>query len=331
MLHTISEQFGFAWPVLLWALALVPAAAWAYRRAQRRATTQPVAFPATPMAMAAMLESRGRRRHVPAIMFIAGLACALLALTRPLAPLMVPAERSAIMLVIDISGSMRSTDIEPSRMEAAKIAAKAFLADVPDTVRVGLVTFGGYATLAAPPGTDHERIGEIIDSVSFIRRTAIGEGLLEAVVAMPGRVRPNPDGSLPDAPPGPKPAGIVILLSDGRSNTGIDSTRAAEIARAQDVIVHTIGVGSRTPRPDSFVLGGAMDESELQAVAQAGGGTYHHASSAKQLHDVYRGLARSVGWERRPDEVSAVFALLGALALVASVFVSRLRTHPLDL
>ncbi len=325
------ERFGFTWPVLLWGLLLVPTGIWVYRRAQRRVTIQPVTFTATPLAMAAMRESRGRRRHVPAIMFIAGLASALLAMARPIAPLMVPAERSAIMLVIDISGSMRSTDIEPSRMEAAKAAAKAFLADVPDTVRVGLVTFGGYATLAAPPGTDQERIGEIIDGVSFIRRTAIGEGLLEAVVALPGRVRPNPDGSLPEAPPGPKPAGIVILLSDGRSNTGINSTRAAEIARAQDVTVHTIGVGARVAQPGAYVIGGAMDESELQAVAQAGGGTYHHAASARDLHNVYRQLARSVAWERRPDEVSAVFALLGAMALIASVFVSRLRTHPLDL
>jgi Ca-activated chloride channel family protein len=288
-------------------------------------------FTATPMAITAMRETRGRRRHVPAIMFIAGLACALVALARPMAPLMVPAERSAIMLVMDISGSMRSTDIEPSRMEAAKAAAKAFLAAVPDNVRVGLVTFGGYATLAAPPGTDQERIAEMMDGFTFIRRTAIGEGLLEAVAALPGRVRPNPDGSLPELPTGPKPPGIVILLSDGRSNAGIDSTRAAEIAKAQEVIVHTIGVGSRDPRPGTYVLGGTMDESELQAVAVAGGGTYHHAGSARELHNVYRQLARSSAWERRSDEVSAVFALFGAMALVAAVFVSRLHTHPLDL
>jgi Ca-activated chloride channel family protein len=327
----VLEALGFTWPILLWGLLLVPIGVWAYRRAQRRAVKQPVMFTATPIAMAAMTETPGRRRHVPAIMFIAGLACALLAMARPTAPMMVPAERSAIMLVMDISGSMRSTDIEPSRMEAAKAAARAFLAAVPDSVRVGLVTFGGYATLAAPPGTDQERISEMMDGFSFIRRTAIGEGLLEAVVALPGRVRPNPDGSLPEAPPGPKTPGIVILLSDGRSNSGIDSTRAAEIARAQEVVVHTIGVGSREYRPDSYVLGGTMDESELQAVAVAGGGRYYHAGSARELHNVYQELARAVAWERRPDEVSAVFALLGAAALVAAVFVSRLRTHPLDL
>ncbi|MGQ0569848.1 MAG: vWA domain-containing protein, partial [Armatimonadota bacterium] len=146
----------------------------------------------------------------------------------------------------------------------------------------------------------------------------------------PGRMRPNADGTLPPLPPGPKPPGIIILLSDGRSNTGIDSVRAAAIAQAQEVTVYTIGVGARVTPPGAYVLGGAMDESELQAVAQAGGGTYHHASSAAALKNVYRQLARSVGWERRLDEVSSVFAVLGAVALTASVMVARLLTYPLD-
>jgi Ca-activated chloride channel family protein len=172
-------------------------------------------------------------------------------------------------------------------------------------------------------------IKERFEGFSFIRRTAIGEGLLEAVAALPGRVRPNPDGSLPLVPPGIRPPGVVILLSDGRSNAGIDAVKAAQIAREQDVIVHTIGVGQRDPQPGAYVIGGTMDESELQAVAQAGGGTYHHASSASALKHVYRTLARAVGWERRPDEVSGVFALVGAVALTASLAVSRVLTHPL--
>src|SRR5439155_6262 len=101
--------------------------------------------------------------------------------------------------------SMRSTDIAPSRLEAAKSSAKAFLRSLPTSVRVGFVAFAGYAALLAPPGTDHARIEALIDGVSTARRTAIGDGLLEAVAALPGRVRPDPNGTLPAAPSLPPP------------------------------------------------------------------------------------------------------------------------------
>lgn len=322
---------GFLWPAVLWSLVLVPGLVALYVSLIRRAASRAVVFPDLGIVASAAQAAAGGRRHIAAGIFMVGLALSLVALSRPTFPIPVPADRSAIMLVIDVSGSMRSTDIEPNRLEAAKAAAKVFLASVPDRVRIGLVTFGGYATLVAPPGTDHAVIRERIAGLTFIRRTAIGEGLLEAVAALPGRVRPNPDGTLPPAPPGGRPPGIVILLSDGRSNTGISSVRAAEIARQQEVIVHTIGVGALVTPPGAFVIGGSLDESELRAVAQAGGGTYHHASSAAALEDVYRRLARSVGWERRPDEISALFALAGAVALAASLGVARLATYPLGL
>ncbi len=320
---------GFLWPALLWALLLVPALGWLYFWLLRRRTRAPLTFPDVGTLSAAVAAGRRRRRHTPAALLLLGVALALVALARPTFPIPVPADRSAIMLVIDVSGSMRSTDIEPSRLEAAKVAAKAFLADLPKRVRVGLVTFGGYATLVEPPGTDRERMVTALDGLSFIRRTAIGEGLLEAVAALPGRVRPGPDGTLPAIPPGPKPPAFVILLSDGRSNTGIDAVEAARIARAQEVRVFTVGVGQLERPPGTWTIGGPLDESELRAIAQAAGGTYYHASSASALKDLYRRLARVVGWERRPDEVSALLALAGAVALVGSLAASRLLIHPL--
>jgi len=321
----------FRWPALLWALLLVPGLAILYARWTRRRAPRPVIFSDLATLAAAGEQASRWRRHVAAGVFLLGLGLALMALGRPVFPLPVPADRSAIMLVLDISGSMRSTDIAPNRLEAAKAAARAFLAAVPDQVSVGLVTFGGYATLVAPPGTDHRVIVERLEGLSFIRRTAIGEGLLEAVAALPGRVRPGPDGTLPVVPHADRPPGVVILLSDGRSNTGIDAVRAAQIARQQDVVVHTVGVGNPAPDPNAFVIGGSLDESELRAVAQVGGGTYHHASSAASLAGIYKRLARSVGWERRPDEVSAAFALAGAVALSAALAVARWVTHPLGL
>lgn len=320
---------AFLWPSALWLLGLVPGLTLAYRRARRRAPAGPVAFPHVGVLAEAAGHARPVRQHLAVVLFLAALALVVTALARPQAPLPVPADRSAIVLAIDISGSMRSTDVLPNRLAAAQEAARAFIRTVPASVRVGLVAFGGYASLLVPPTTARQPLFDAIDGLRFIRRTAIGEGLLEAVVALPGRVRPDPDGTLVARPPGPLPPGVVILLSDGRSNTGIDAVQAAAIARQQEVAVYTVGVGQPQTPDNAWTIGGPLDEAELQAVAQEAGGKYFRATSAEGLRETYERLARTVGWERRPQEVTGVVGLLGGLALVAALAVSGLFTHQL--
>jgi len=319
---------GFLWPALLWGLLLVPAALGVYVWALRRPPRSPVAFPDGPRLAFAAAAGRRWTRHLPAALFLTGLAAALAAVARPVALLPVPADQAAIMLSLDVSGSMRSQDIAPSRMEASKEAAKAFVQSLPSRVRVGLTTFGGYAQVVVPPGSDHQRVTEAIDGLGFVRRTAIGEGLLEAVAGLPGRVRPAPDGTIPAQPPGPRPSAVVILLSDGVSNTGIDPLQAAQLAKQQDVTVYTVGVG-QPMSTGTWTIGGPLDEETMKEIADITGGRYFHASSAEGLRDVYRGLARTVGWERRREEVSGAAAGLGLVALLAAFAVSRLATHPL--
>ncbi len=317
----------FLWPGILWGALVVPLTVLLYIRLLRRGRPEAVPHPYTSLIVLAAANGNRLTRYLSAAFLLIAVTTAVLAAARPVVTLPVPADRSAIMLSIDSSGSMRSQDILPSRLDAAKTAAKAFVTTLPDRVRVGLVMFGGYALLVAPPGTEHRRVLEAIDSLGFVRRTAIGEGLLEAVAALPGRARPAPDGSLlPQA--GPRPPGIVILLSDGRSNTGIDPLEAAEIARRQEVTVYTVGVGQPYTPDNVWTLGGTLDEYSLKEIARITGGTYHHASSAEALRDVYRKLARSVGWERRPQEAGAAAAALGALALLVALSFSRLITHP---
>jgi Ca-activated chloride channel family protein len=316
---------GFIWPQVLAALAVLPLLAAAYLRLVRRPSLHPVTFATMPL----LRPAAGGRRHLPALLFLLALGAIVVTLARPTLPLPVPADRSAIILSIDVSGSMRSQDIQPSRLEAAQRAAKAFLEATPDRVRVGLVAFAGYATRLSPPTTDHRHLALLIDGLGTARRTAIGEGLLEAVAALPGRRRPNPDGTLP-APAGPLPAGVVILLSDGRNNSGIDPMIAAQTARAQSVTVYTIGLGSRTVSDFGWSIGGPMDEETLQAIAAVTGGTYHHAASADALHSIYSRLARDVAWDRQVTEVSAVGAGTAALLLLAAAIASSalLPLHP---
>jgi Ca-activated chloride channel family protein len=319
---------GFLWPALLWGLLLVPAALGVYVWALRRPPRLPLAFPDGPRLAFAAAAGRRWTRHLPAALFLIGLAAALAAVARPVALLPVPADQAAIMLSLDVSGSMRSQDIAPSRMEASKEAAKTFVQSLPSRVRVGLTTFGGYAQVVVPPGTDHQRVIDAIDGLGFVRRTAIGEGLLEAVAGLPGRVRPASDGTMPAQPPGPRPPAVVILLSDGVSNTGIDPLQAAQLAKSQEVTVYTVGVG-QPMSTGTWTIGGPLDEETMKEIADITGGRYFHASSAEGLRDVYRGLARTVGWERRREEVSGAAAALGLVALLAAFAVSRLATHPL--
>lgn len=310
----------FIWPALLWGLLLLPVLAALYVRALRRAPRYPVTYSTAGTLRLAAARSAWRR-HAAATLFLLGLGAVVVTLARPTVPLPVPSDRAAIILSMDISGSMRSQDILPSRLQAAKDAAKAFLDATPDRVRVGLVVFAGYSSLLSPPTTDHRRLATLIDDLGTARRTAIGEGLLEAVAALPGRVRPNLEGTMPLVLTAPPP-GVVILLSDGRNNSGIDPLEAARMAKAQDVTVYTIGLGARTVSDFGWSIGGPMDEETLQTIAAMTGGTYHHASTADALHGIYRGLARAIAWDRRPTEVSAVGAGTAALLIVAATVLS---------
>ncbi len=316
----------FLWPGFLWGVIALPLLVLLYFHLLRRRARYPVVFSTTTVLAAAAAPSW--RRHLGLALFLTGLAALIVTLARPVAPLSVPADRSAIMLAIDISGSMRSADIYPTRLDAAKSAAETFVNAVPDRVRIGLVAFAGFAELLSPPINDHRHLNELIAGLGTARRTAIGEGLLEAVAALPGRARPTPDGTLPP-PSGPLPPAIVVLLSDGRSNTGIDPLQAAEIARLQEVRVYTVGMGQRVTPDNAWTIGGPMDEDTLQAIATVAGGTYHHASTAQALHMIYKTLAAQIGWERRPIEISAATAGVALLLLIAASVISLVVVHPL--
>jgi len=316
----------FIWPTLLWALALVPVLIALYMRAIRRRPAASVRYPNMELLAAAAARSNAFRRHLPAGLFLLAATAIVLAVARPVVSLPVPADRAGIMLAIDVSGSMRSQDIHPNRLVAAQEAAKMFLKTVPSNVPVGLVSFAGFATLLAPPTTDRTRVFDAIDGFYFARRTAVGDGLLEAMAALPGRAKPSPDGTIPPKPPAGWPPGFIVLLSDGRSNAGMDPVKAAGIVRQQGVIVYSIGVGSTDPNA-GWRIGGTLDDEELQAIARETGGLYFHAKSAAGLQNVYRHLARTIGWDYRPEEVTSIAGMLAAMALIAAVVISRVATH----
>jgi Ca-activated chloride channel family protein len=321
---------GLTWPAALWGLGLVVALAALYARVLRGRSRRAVLHSQTDVLAEVVAATRSWRSHAPAGLFGLGLVAVVLALARPVAPLPVPAANVHVVLSVDTSRSMLAEDVRPNRLEATKAAAAEFVRALPRNARVGLVSFSSYATLLVPPTTDHERVIRAIEALQPEFATAIGDGLLEAVWALPGRTRPVDPTAAPPAPDRRLPPGTVVLMSDGQSNRGVSPVEAARIARDQQVKVYTVGVG--TAEGTFLNIGGRpiwvrLDEETLREMAAITDGTYFHASSAHELRRVYRTLGRTIGWERKPTEVSSVAAAAAAVLLVSSLAVSVLWLH----
>jgi len=322
---------------MLWALVVLPLLAWAYLRLRLRRPRAVVLVPNVEM-LARAADGRTRwRRWAPPLLYLVGIGMVLIGLARPAAPLPVPAREGVVVLSIDVSRSMLADDFKPNRMAGAKLAAHEFVQALPGGFRVGLVTFSSYAMTVVPPTTDRARVHDAIDLLTPEYATAIGDGLLEAVWALPGRVRPLAGaGALPalpvpqPAPPGRLPSGVVVLLSDGQSNRGTHPMEAARIARDLQVKVYTVGVG--TPEGTTLTVSGRsilvrLDEETLRGMAETAGGAYHRTTNVGELRRVYRHLSRQIGWERRPTEVTALAAGAALACLIAAVVSSRLLVH----
>ncbi len=320
----------FEWPFVLWALAALPLLAWAYGRSQRRRPRAVVVVPDVGMLARAGGGRRSWRRWTPPTLYLLGLAAIVIGLARPSAPLPAPAREGVVVLSIDVSRSMLADDLRPSRLAGARTAAAEFVRALPDGFRVGLVTFSSYATTVVPPTTDRARVQDAISLLTTEYATAIGEGLLEAVWALPGRVRPPLGSTAMPEPAGRLPPGVVVLLSDGQSNRGTHPLEAARIARDLGVRVYTVGLGT----PEGTVLNVAgrsilvrLDEQTLREMSEIAGGAYYRTTNLRELRRAYRDLGREIGWERRPTEVTALAGGAALVCLLAAVVSSRLAVH----
>ena len=310
-----------AWrhPHLLWLTALVGPLLLAYAIALRaRHRPYPVRFHADPLRRAG--RAAGRRRHLPTALFSSGLLVALLGAAGPMVPL--PATTGhPVVLIIDISRSMEETDIAPTRIEAAKTAGVEFARRLPRASRVALVTFGNFASVVVPLTADRARVIEGIDALTTQLRTQLGTGLMEGVRAVAG------EGDTPPLAGGFR--AVAVLLSDGRASDGVPPQEAADYARTRGVRVYTVGLGTAAD-PSTFRSGfyGVLDEPTLRMIADETGGRYYRAEEAGRLREIYRDLARVIGWTRTPTDVSALSAAATLLLLIAAI-VLRLRYVPL--
>jgi Ca-activated chloride channel family protein len=341
---------SFFWPELLWLLVLVPALVAFYVLALRRRRKSAVRYASLMLVRPAIGRGQRIRRHIPPALFLLGLLASLIAIARPTATLVLPAQYMTIALAMDVSLSMRATDVEPSRISAAQVAAKAFIEDLPLNVRLGIVSFAGTAAVVQTPTENRQDMLAAIDRFQLQRGTATGSGLILALgmlfpeegVDLETTLRPRgsaaPIDRSPEAKqaakkaftpvaPGSLTTGVIILLSDGRRTTGPDPLEIAKLVADHGVRVYTVGFGTLKGTMigvDEYSIYVRLDEETLKAIAKITGGEYFHAGTAADLRKVYESLNTKFALERQETEISALFAAAAATLMLLAALLSML-------
>jgi Ca-activated chloride channel homolog len=342
----------FSWPWALVSLLIIPilcGVLWLLRRRRRRAAVR-----VTSIALVrAALPARTRwTRLIPTLLLLLGFATLGVGAARPQATVPVPSNSTTIMLAMDVSGSMCSTDVEPNRLTVAQEAAVSFIESQDGETKIGLVAFAGVAGLQVPPTTEKDALIEAIDNFTTARGTAIGSAILTSIDSI-AAINPTvaPTGVDPEsAQRSGYAADVIVLLTDGANTQGVEPTTAAESAAVRGLRVFTIGFGTTTPsrmactgrqasgwagggRGGGFGGGGfgggggrsprVIDEDTLQAVAEITGGQYYKAESADQLQEALGDLPSQVTVAKKHVDIASWFAGAGGLLVAVAVGLSQ--------
>jgi len=328
---------SFDRPLALLSLAVLAVLAAGFVTLARRRPRYVVRYPNVDVLRSVSSRASGVRRYAPLALVTAALALLGVAMAGPHVTRSAPVENATVVLVVDTSRSMLSTDVRPTRLDAAKTAARRFLERAPDKLRVGLVTFSGDVSVGAVPTRDRERVFRSVAEISRWQAgggTAIGDALARAVEL--GRSAFGETGGTQGANSKvPENAVSILFLSDGRQNRGLlppaeGASRAAEAG----IPVFTVALGTDRPdgggggAPGSFGGFGGFnrvpDRATLRAIAEATDGEYFAARSAAALESAYRRLGSELGHEDRPTEVTALFVGAAAVVLTAAAALARL-------
>lgn len=273
----------------------------------------------------------GWRRHLPFGLFAAALTLLLVGLARPEVNLRTPRREGTVVLAFDVSNSMRADDLEPTRLDAAKAAARAFVKRQPSTIRVGVVAFGDGAVVVREPTTTQADVIAAIDRLSPGGGTSLGQALFTSLGAIAGGPLPIDEAALEsdlaDVDIGYFGSAAIVLLSDGENTARPDPLAVAEVASVAGVEIHTIGIGTADGTVidvDGFKVATALDGALLTDIASVTDGTYYEAADAATLGDVYRTIDLDAVSRVERTEVTALFTMGGLLLLVVGASLSVL-------
>jgi Ca-activated chloride channel homolog len=315
---------SFQWPLVLLSLALIPLAVLGYLLIQRRRTKYAVRFTNLDLLANVVEGSPGWRRHLPAALALAALAALLVGLARPQTSSAKARSHATIVLAIDVSGSMSATDVRPSRLAAAKEAARSFLDQLPKGIRVGVVSFSTTAQVLAPATADRSLARAAIDSLEPGGGTAIGDAIARSVdLGKAARASANGNGV--------RRRFSVLLLSDGANTSGISPLTGAQRAKQAHAPVYTIALGTpngSVQRLDEFGnirrIPVPPDPATLRQVASVTGGRFFNVPDENELKAVYDRLGTRVGYVRQHHELTYAFAAVAAALLLAGGTLSAL-------
>jgi Ca-activated chloride channel family protein len=351
---------NFLWPASLLLLVAIPLIVLAYVLIQRRRKKAVVRYSSLSLVREAKPQYSRIKRYLPFALFLLAIGSLVVALARPVSIVSVPVNSTTIMLAMDVSRSMCSTDIKPNRLEAAKDAAIAFIESQKAGTRFGLVAFAGYAELIQTPITNLDTLKGAIESLSTGRRTAIGSGILkslDAIAEIDPTVPKSVREELGETPPDPLPKGayvphIIVLLTDGASNAGPMPVEAAQQAADRGIRVYTIGFGTANggempncnPRdvgrePSMGGMFGGMgggggmgmgqfrrgiDEETLKRVAELTDAEYYSAESTEELSKAFQNLPTNLIVRSEVTEITFIFAIAGAFLAMTGIALAML-------
>ncbi len=340
-----TPPLHFIWPDFLWLLLVLPLLVLAYIWLMRRKKKNVLRYASLSIVREAMGTGNSIRRHIPPALFLIAVAAMLVAAARPVAVISLPSNQQTIILAMDVSGSMRATDVKPNRLAAAQEAAKKFLVDLPRHVRVGIVAFAGSAQVAQIPTLNREDLASAIDRFQLQRGTATGNSIVISLAALfpDAGIELNQMGSRPmpaaraiDQPaqekkaftpvaPGSYNSAAIIMLTDGARTTGVDPLEAAKMAADRGIRVYTVGIGTvdgDTIGFEGWTMRVRLDEETLKGIATKTNAEYFYAGSADTLKKVYETLSSRLTVEKKETEISGLLALAAAVLALFSAGLS---------
>lgn len=321
----------FAWPILLLAVPLVPLGALALWSLGRRRAGRVAAFGSHSLSAAATGPRAALRRQIVAACYLVGLMLLTLALARPSSIVALPVSEGMVILAFDVSKSMAAPDLSPTRLEAARAAAKAFVARQPRTVVIGVVAFSDSGFAVQAPSNDAATVLAAIDRLTPQTGTSLGQGIQNALSAIAlaesDQTRgfytnrsPEPSPSLAPVPPGTHRSASIVLLTDGEdTQSRPDPLQAAQAAADRGIRIYTVGIGSdggADVKVGDFTVHTALDSGLLARVAQVTGGQYFPAQSADQLASIYDSIDPRIEFKNQATELTAFVAAFGLVVLL---------------
>ena len=331
---------SFVWPPLLGLLLLVPVLVYVYLLLMRRRQARVAALAAQGFAPTAATLRLRRRRHVPFVFFLVGLTLLLFSIARPRMSVGIPRREGTVILAFDVSNSMRATDLEPTRLAAAKAAAKAFVARQPSTIKVGVVAFSDGSLITQQPTRDKAAVLAAVDRLAPQGATALGQGIFSSLSAIAGKALKVDPATLaaggeggaagtaaPEVGIGYYGSAAIVLLSDGENTSDPDPLEVARLASVAGVKIYTVGIGSAegtVVEVDGFNVATSLDEDLLTQIAADTDGAYFTAADQASLADVYGAIDLQWRTVAELTEVTGAVTALSTVLLVIGAALSLL-------